>query len=395
MKKGIIGLSLLLWWSALGAQDPSFSQFYANRMYLNPAFTGISEGLTAQFTYRQQWRAVPRRMETYSASVEIQEPCLGAGMGFMVFHNQEGEGALKTVGASFSYAYVLRLPDGEINRGGRQKIFEIDIETNVHLGLEAGLVQKSIYWPRLVFSDQIDPVYGLIRNSAAQPLTVADRLTFADANTGILLRQSYFTGGSTAFSKHPLRLALGASVHHLLEPEESLYRISTVLPRRFTVHGGLEIPIRVGGYQPSKNEAGFALQPNVKFMTQGRDTMGRNRQLSYGAYLLTPASVYLGVFHHQNSWSFRENDTKSMVFTLGTAFQHEEYAGDVAISYDYDFTGIGGMSGGAWEVTARFRFVNKRVLCGGILGINKDGNYTDKKSKKTSGRRIMSCDNFY
>ncbi|MCB0634515.1 MAG: type IX secretion system membrane protein PorP/SprF, partial [Lewinella sp.] len=41
----------------LKAQDPSFSQFYANRVYLNPAFVGLESGITLSATSRMQWLA--------------------------------------------------------------------------------------------------------------------------------------------------------------------------------------------------------------------------------------------------------------------------------------------------------------------------------------------------
>ena len=42
------------------AQDPFISQFFANRMYLNPAFTGIEDGLQANITARNQWYAADK-----------------------------------------------------------------------------------------------------------------------------------------------------------------------------------------------------------------------------------------------------------------------------------------------------------------------------------------------
>ena len=53
-------------------QDPSFSQFYANRIYLNPAFTGIENGISFAGTSRNQWSKVDQGFKTYIASVEFQ-----------------------------------------------------------------------------------------------------------------------------------------------------------------------------------------------------------------------------------------------------------------------------------------------------------------------------------
>ncbi|MFT5382964.1 MAG: type IX secretion system PorP/SprF family membrane protein, partial [Saprospiraceae bacterium] len=86
------------------AQDPSFSQFYASRIYLNPAFTGIENGVSFSGTSRNQWGKVDRGFRTYIASVEIQEPFLRSGFGLSLYHDTEGLMQLNTNQVSLSYA---------------------------------------------------------------------------------------------------------------------------------------------------------------------------------------------------------------------------------------------------------------------------------------------------
>lgn len=376
---------------SLSAQDPVFSQFYANKVYLNPAFVGIQEGLGVNFSYRNQWRAIPKKFETYSASVELQEPCMGAGLGMTVFRDVEGEGALETTGASLVYAYIIRLPDGILRGKTKRKFVSLDVESNLHFGIEAAFVQKQIYWPRLHFSDQIDPIYGFTQASGVQSLPVSDRLQFGDANFGMLLRQNYYSAGGTRFNKTPLRLALGMSVRHLMEPSESLYRIYTVLPRRWTIHGGLEVPfkaaVKAGG-------GDFALLPHFKYERQGRDTIGVNQLWSYGFYMLTPTAGYFGIFHQNNTWASNQDDTKSLVFTIGSNFQSESMEGTIGVSYDYNYAGLGVTTAGVWEISTRLRFIDARGLCGRMIS-NRRGQLSGKRSRRTSNERIMNCDNFF
>ena len=40
------------------AQDPEFSQFYANPLYLNPALAGVTICARANANYRNQWPAI-------------------------------------------------------------------------------------------------------------------------------------------------------------------------------------------------------------------------------------------------------------------------------------------------------------------------------------------------
>lgn len=146
---------LLVWvalWSStlsLHAQDPSFSQFYANRIYLNPAFAGLESGITLSGVSRIQWVNADRGFKTFGASVETQLPYVGLGLGFHVMSNTEGIANLKSNQAGVVFSYTI---PGE--------------KSNIHFGMEGRLVQKSLDWDRLVFSDQLDPIYGVVQGSS-------------------------------------------------------------------------------------------------------------------------------------------------------------------------------------------------------------------------------------
>ena len=49
------------------AQDPAFSQFYANPLYLNPAFAGTNDCPRVNLNYRDQWPGIGRTYVTTSA----------------------------------------------------------------------------------------------------------------------------------------------------------------------------------------------------------------------------------------------------------------------------------------------------------------------------------------
>ena len=56
------------------AQDATFTQFYANRTYINPAYAGADLGLRFNFNYRNLWTAVPGDFSTFSGGVDIGDP---------------------------------------------------------------------------------------------------------------------------------------------------------------------------------------------------------------------------------------------------------------------------------------------------------------------------------
>ena len=69
----------------LKAQDPAFSQFYANPLYLNPAFAGAAPkgAPRTNLNYRDQWPGIGRTFITTSVSYDKHVDKVGGGLGLM------------------------------------------------------------------------------------------------------------------------------------------------------------------------------------------------------------------------------------------------------------------------------------------------------------------------
>ncbi|MEZ4936267.1 MAG: PorP/SprF family type IX secretion system membrane protein [Crocinitomicaceae bacterium] len=128
------------------AQDPHFSQFYANPLYLNPALAGTHGCPRLNFNYRNQWPALSGTFVTYSASYDQYFDNLSGGIGVIATLDQAGKGTINTLTLSFIYAYHLKL--------GRK--------WRMIFGAQATWNQKFLDWSKLSFGDQIDPRRGFL-----------------------------------------------------------------------------------------------------------------------------------------------------------------------------------------------------------------------------------------
>jgi len=82
------------------AQDPIFSQFYANPLYLNPALAGSALTPRLTLNYRNQWPSLDANFVTYGASYDQYLPSINSGIGISFITDRAGGGALTSGGIS-------------------------------------------------------------------------------------------------------------------------------------------------------------------------------------------------------------------------------------------------------------------------------------------------------
>ncbi len=311
MVKNKIIFSLILFLSLIKygqAQDPEFSQFYANRLYLNPAFAGSDMCPKLSLNYRNQWPALGNTFVTYTASVDGYVNAINGGVGLHILSDRQGDGALKTTAVDAMYAYTLR----------------VNNTFNITGGFQASYINRVLDWNNLVFPDMINELYGIIYRTNEQIPEDASKSYFD------------FSAGMLGFGKN---YYFGVAVHHLAEPEESFYNSSNaVLPRKYTAHVGAKIPINSQRYK----RGAFYISPNLMYQRQ-QDF----EQLNYGLYLSRDA-VTFGLWMRQN-FDFHYD---SFIMLIG--FVQD----DIKIAYSYDLT-ISKMAKetlGAHEVSLSYQF---------------------------------------
>lgn len=311
MIKRLFGILIILILAIAGyvdAQDPQFTQFYANRLYLNPAFAGADRCPRMTLNFRNQWPALGSTYVTYSASYDQYVRPIEGGIGFHIMQDVEGDGAISTFYLSGMYAYTI-----PVNRN-----------FSITAGFEASFLQKKLN-NEFIWPDMIHPLYGPIYPT---------RETLVPTNLNDISFD--FSAGAIGFSRE---FFFGFAVHHLTEPSESWREASdAVLPRKYTVHFGTNIPIKANGFKKGE----LYLSPNLLFHQQ-RDF----QQLNFGLYIFRK-NLIGGVWLRQN-FKFHYD---SFVMMLG--FKQKRF--NIGYSYDLTVSKLSNQTLGAHEVSFSYLF---------------------------------------
>lgn len=296
----VLILLSLLTVDSLKGQDPQFTQFYANPLYLNPAFAGTAYCPRINLNYRNQWPSIPGSFVTYNASYDQYVRGLKGGVGAYVMSDVAGKGSLTTNRIALMYSYSQALSR----------------TVSINFALEAAWFQKSIKWDKLTFGDQIDPRRGFIYTS--NDVQRGGNVNKADFSAGMLLYSDVFF--------------FGVAADHLTQPNESLILSESKLPMKFTVHAGASIN---AGPPNRKND--IVISPNVLYQRQGDF-----QQINLGLYA-KKGPVIFGVW-------YRFND--AFILLAGIELENLKFG----YSYDLTTSDLSTATGGSHEVSVSYRF---------------------------------------
>lgn len=297
LKSIIFNLCTLLIANFSMAQDPTFTQFYANPIYLNPAFAGSHGCPRFALNYRNEWPSLSGNYTTYSASYDRHIKGLAGGIGIMATHDQQGEGTIKTTTLNLIYSYQLK----------------ITRKFTARFGAQASYFQKTLDWNKLTFGDQIDPRKGFIYATGDQQGNGSKG--YFDASFGMV-------GYTKTFF-------FGLAAHHLNRPDESMIKGHSYTPIRFTAHAGAEI--KLGSKSRFNNPV--SIMPNIIYQYQNSF-----QEINIGTYVKYNTFTF-------GAW-FRNKDAFILSAGINT--------GTFRLGYSYDITLSklnNGISGGSHEVS--------------------------------------------
>jgi type IX secretion system PorP/SprF family membrane protein len=199
-------LSFIIFSDSFG-QDPTFSQFYANALYLSPSFAGATEEYRFAMNYRNQWPAVPGVFTTYSISFDKAMPSFNSGIGVLATYDVAGTGNLSTTNIGLLYSY-----DFNINR-----------EWHVRPGVNFKFYYLGLDIAKLIFNSQIT---GSGTSPSVTPPPFDNVVDVDFATSGLVYNESIWAG---------------ITLDHLLKPNTSFYGDDATVPVKINIFGGTQV----------------------------------------------------------------------------------------------------------------------------------------------------------
>lgn len=299
------------------AQDPQFSQYYQNPLYLNPGFTGITPQQRATFNHRLQWPNLPQAFSTFSASYDIWVDELKSGFGILAWTDKMGSAGWRTTNVDLMYSFKVKVNE------------------------------------KWVFSPGINFGYG-INGLDRTKLKMGDGLEYdgvsLDPDLNKLGNQQYFDFGA-GFLLYSKSVWFGVSAAHMNQPNMSLLNTTTRLPMKFSAQVGGRITL-MNGLRTSSRVS--YLTPSAIFQEQG----GISQMMLGLNYHIDP--VFVGFWYRGKPW---EENVLQSIQQDALVLQLGMYLEKMTIGYSYDFntSALSTASGGAHEISIVYEFTAKPI----------------------------------
>ena len=241
---------ILLFFTVISAysQDPQFSQFYSNYLYLAPSFTGLTANNRLALNYRNQWPEIPNGFVTYAVSFDKYFEKFRSGLGLLVMNDEAGSGKLRSVNIGISYSFDFKITQNWHIRPGMSFLF----------------TQRSINFEDLLWNDQISASGNAGTSSELNPMNKVSDIDF-----------------STSALAYSDRFWFGFTIDHLLHPNQSFYFYEeddanpSLVPIKYSFFGGTKL---------IKNESLLRPIPTTFQIAYLFKAQKQYRQLDLGVY---------------------------------------------------------------------------------------------------------------
>lgn len=310
--KSILIIAIVSLFFSANSQDSHYSQFYANPLYLNPAFAGSKICPRLIMNYRNQWPAIPGSYVTYNASFDMHFDALQGGLGVLVNSDRAGEGVLTTQSASLIYSVLI----------------PVTREFALKFGMQGGYFQKSLDYNRLYWGDQITP-WGFTQSTMQPGPSTGNYYRVADVD---------FAAGFLGYSE---KFYFGFAAHHIVPVDQAFGSgVESILPMKMTGHIGGIIPLERTGRRGLRDDA-MQLSPNLVYIQQGPF-----HQFNGGMYFKKQPMIF-------GLWYRRFFEGSDAIVVLA-GFEYDKFK--FGYSYDITLSQLASASGGAHEFSMALEF---------------------------------------
>ncbi|MCX6327651.1 MAG: PorP/SprF family type IX secretion system membrane protein [Bacteroidia bacterium] len=288
-------------------QDPTFSQFYANALYLSPSFAGATSEYRLALNYRDQWPAIPGVYHTYSISFDKAMPSFNSGFGVLATYDVAGSGNLSTTNIGLLYSYD----------------FNINKEWHIRPGVNFKFYYLGLDIAKLIFNSQLTGS-GVSATVTPPPFSNVADVDFA---TSALVYND--------------RIWAGFTLDHLLAPGTSFYGENATVPVKFNLYGGMQVLKKTRLRQKMQEVLSVAMN----FQKQGKFY-----QSDLGLYYYINPLIF-GLWYRGIPLITKQaGDAIIGLVGIKTSQLHIGY------SYDFTISNLISSSGGAHEISLIYEF---------------------------------------
>ena len=300
--------SLFFIGSAASAQDVHFSQQYATKLRLNPAFVGLTGEANVTAAYRSQWSTLPGAFTSSHLSGDMRFGESKSSGGILMMHDKAGSSAFTTFELSGVYGYHTKI----------SKNFAVSA------GLAATYGSRKIDFGSLTFGDQLSDD-GLISETSQESTIYYDPVKYLSLAAGGILYSDQFW--------------LSIGTFHMNQPDLGFTQDSR-LPLKVVANAGYKFYASTHTSQNKFYELSFT--PTATYTRQQPFS-----KLDLGLYTLyTPVTV--GILYRGLNLSGQYE--QSIVFITGVQLNQFKFA----YSYDLGLRGLSANAGGTHEISLTF-----------------------------------------
>jgi type IX secretion system PorP/SprF family membrane protein len=325
----------------LKAQDPRYTQYYQAPLRLNPAMTGVFEGVwRVGANFRTQWGSVMNQpYNTYAISADLKTPVFKSdfiGVGFAALTDVSGQGLYNVTDINIGATYMKKLTGG-----GRS--YKQSMTSYLVAGIQLGFGQRSVKWKELSYSTQY--VNSTNPGDPTQATYYDQGIYNGEANNNRMTKlYPDLSAGLLWYGMMGRRKSVyaGLGLFHINRPEISLMNRSVAgyeverLYMRITGHAGGEILI--GG----RNSA-ISLLPGFVGMWQG-PAMELNMGLGvkYQGAKYDDFALKFSVWTRLSNKLLAEIDADALMLMVGLDWQTFQFG----VSYDINLSTLTAVSNG-------------------------------------------------